>query len=461
MAKGLLGLVVGLGLLQSLFAAIYARGLFQDGVYYLYRIAVSNGFQLVEPARVSVNAVRQAPIVALTRFTDMSLFQRGQVFTFVLLFLPVLTCAACWLIAPRSRKGWIIFPLLHVTVGWAATSFNAIGESALATSFWWCLLFMLVFRTRDIVSQILFLAMCAVAFSMHEGAFPLMAVLLVACAVRYRTAANSLEKVFLILCVPIILAILTREVWWVVNPRVPSDRAMVLDGLASLAFVYVDGHVNLPLVTGLIGCFAMAGLVLADSGLPPARAMVAKRAVLLTFCLVWLLALVALGQEWSFSPGSQVLARYHPVFLSFVLGLVMLGFVVWDVPERIWLQRGVLAIMVMLILAHTGADIAATLRWRAYVADLQSCLSSGQGLVRWNDTLVTGDAEKDMNWRLMSMEWVIPLISIAFAKDGVVRMMIDPRPNITFRPVDPNKPDQLPVLRGIDFAPYRAALKGN
>ena len=61
----------------------------------------------------------------------------------------------------------------------------------------------------------------------------------------------------------------------------------------------------------------------------------------------------------------------------------------------------------------------------------------------------------------MSMEWVIPLISIAFAKDGVVRMMIDPRPNITFRPVDPNKPDQLPVLRGIDFAPYRAALKGN
>ncbi|MGL1576717.1 hypothetical protein ACSTHJ_00350, partial [Vibrio parahaemolyticus] len=90
--------------------------------------------------------------------------------------------------------------------------------------------------------------------------------------------------------------------------------------------------------------------VLADSGLPPARAMVAKRAVLLTFCLVWLLALVALGQEWSFSPGSQVLARYQPVFLSFVLGLVMLGFVVWDVPERIWLQRGVLAIMVMLIL---------------------------------------------------------------------------------------------------------------
>ncbi|MBT2829204.1 hypothetical protein, partial [Staphylococcus coagulans] len=151
-----------------------------------------------------------------------------------LLFLPVMTCAACWLIAPRSRKGWIIFPLLHVTVGWAATSFNAIGESALAASFWWCLLFMLVFRTRDIVPQILFLAMCAVAFSMHEGAFPLMAVLLVACAVRYRTAANSLEKVFLILCVPIILAILTREVWWVVNPRVPSDRAMVLDGLASL-----------------------------------------------------------------------------------------------------------------------------------------------------------------------------------------------------------------------------------
>jgi hypothetical protein len=58
----------------------------------------------------------------------------------------------------------------------------------------------------------------------------------------------------------------------------------------------------------------------------------------------------------------------------------------------------------------------------------------------------------------MSIEWVIPLICIAFAKNGLVTTMIDPRPEMTFRPVDPNKPDRLPVLRGIDFSPYRAAL---
>ncbi|MBC7037525.1 hypothetical protein G6O47_23780, partial [Salmonella enterica subsp. enterica serovar Enteritidis] len=90
------------------------------------------GFHLVDPARTLVQATRQAPVVLLTRFTEMSLFERGQVFTFVLLVLPVLVCAFCWLLAPRDHQGWIVFPLLHVTVGFAATSFNAIGEAGLA-----------------------------------------------------------------------------------------------------------------------------------------------------------------------------------------------------------------------------------------------------------------------------------------------------------------------------------------
>ncbi len=457
--KGLLALALGLGVAQSLFAAIPARGLFQDGVYYLYRIAVSGGFHLVDPARTLVQAARQAPVVLLTRLTDMSLFARGQVFTFVLLVLPVLVCALCWPIAPRHRKGWIVFPLLHVTVGFAATSFNAIGEAALATSYWWLLFFLIVFRTRTIGSQLLFLVLCIPAFALHEGAFPLMAVLIVACGWRYTSADSAGERGFLLLGIVLVAAILLREMWWVITPRVPFDRTLVLDGLASLAFVFTDGHLNLPVVTGLAGCLAIGGLVLAALR-APGRARIWQRIVMFAFCGVWLLAWLALGMEWSFSPGSQTLARYHPVFVSFGLALVMLALVAGEVPERIWLQPGICLIVAMLMLLHAGADLAATMRWRAYVADLQSRLSQGRGLVRWNDTLVTGDAQRDVNWRLMSIEWVIPLVSIAFARDGIVQTLIDPRPEMTFRPVDPNKPDRMPALRGIDFAPYQAAMRG-
>lgn len=457
--KGLLALALGLGVAQSLFAALPARGLFQDGVYYLYRIAVSGGFHLVDPARTLVQAARQAPVVMLTRLTDMSLFERGQVFTFVLLILPVVVCAPCWLIAPRRHKGWIVFPLLHVTVGFAATSFNAIGEAALATSYWWLLFFLILFRTRTIGSQFVFLLLCVPAFALHEGAFPLMAVLIVACGWRYRSADSAVERGFLALGIVIVLAILLREVWWVIEPRVAFDRTLVLDGLASFAFLVTDGHLNLPVVTGLAGCLAIGGLVLAAYR-APAGARTWQRIVLLAFCGVWLLAALALGAEWSFSPGSQTLARYHPVFVSVGLALVMLVLVSREVPERIWLQPGICLIVAMLMLLHAGADIVATMRWRAYVADLQSRLSNERGLIRWGDTLVTGDARRDVNWRLMSIEWVIPLVSIAFARDGIVQSLIDPRPQMTFRPVDPTKPDRMPALRGIDFAPYQAAMKG-
>ena len=87
---GLLCLVLGLTFATSLFASVYARGMFQDGVYYLYRIAEREWFHLVDPARTTVQALRQAPIVLLTRISELSLFERGQAFTFIMLMLPAL-----------------------------------------------------------------------------------------------------------------------------------------------------------------------------------------------------------------------------------------------------------------------------------------------------------------------------------------------------------------------------------
>jgi hypothetical protein len=169
-------------------------------------------------------------------------------------------------------------------------------------------------------------------------------------------------------------------------------------------------------------------------------------------------AAISVFVETSFSPDAQVLARYHPVFVSFGLGLVMLAFHTWKIPERSWLQPATLMIIAALSVAQATADVAATLRWRAYIADLQTRLAATSGLIRWEDTLATGDTARDTNWRLMSIEWVIPLVCIVFAKNGLVKTMIDPRPEMTFRPVDPAKPDRLPAVRGIDFSPYRASL---
>jgi hypothetical protein len=456
---GLLLVVLGLAFATSLFASIYARGIFQDGVYYLYRMAERQSFLLVDPARTTVQALRQAPIVLLTRLTDLSLFERGQAFTFVMLFLPAMLCAICWWIAPADRKGWIIFPILHLTVGFSATSFNAVGETAIATSLWWCMIFLLLFRTRGPASQLPFLALCVLAFRLHEGAFPLMLVLLLSCIIRLKQAVAWRERAFLALAILLIASITVYELLWVIAPRVPADRAMVLHALAHFEYLYHGGHLNLPLVTGAIALLALAGVMLIQWLLPSLDARLRTRQLAIAFCAFSAVAAaISVFVETSFSPDAQVLARYHPVFVSFGLGLVMLAFHTWKIPERNWLQPATLMIIAALSVAQATADVAATLRWRAYIADLQTRLAATSGLIRWEDTLATGDTARDTNWRLMSIEWVIPLVCIVFAKNGLVKTMIDPRPEMTFRPVDPAKPDRLPAVRGIDFSPYRASL---
>jgi hypothetical protein len=446
----------------SLFASVYARGIFQDGVYYLYRIAERQWFHLVDPARTTVQALRQAPIVLLTRFSELSLFERGQTFTFVMLSLPAMLCAVCWWIAPTNRKGWIVFPVLHLSVGISATSFNAVGEAGIAASYWWCLIFLLIFRTRRPISQLLFLVLCVLAFRLHEGAFPLMLLLLVSCAIRFKRTEDWRNRGFLALSILLIAGITFYELLWVIDPRVPADRAMVLRALANFEYIFHSGHINLPLITGTVALLALAGISLIQWLLPASAARLHTLRLAVAFCIFsTIAAAMSLFVETTFSPDAQVLARYHPVFVSFGLGLVMLAFQSWNVPERIWLQPATLLVIAVLSVTQATADIAATLRWRSYVDDLQSRLTTTRGLIRWEDTLATGDPKKDVNWRLMSIEWVIPLVCIVLSKNGLVTTMIDPRPEMTFRPVDPNSPDRLPVLRGVDFSPYRAALAGS
>jgi hypothetical protein len=79
------------------------RPLYQDGAYYLFRVAQHEGFYLVDPARTAVQVIRQAPIVFLSKFTDVSLVVRAQVFSFSMLVMPALMCALCWFILPRDR----------------------------------------------------------------------------------------------------------------------------------------------------------------------------------------------------------------------------------------------------------------------------------------------------------------------------------------------------------------------
>jgi hypothetical protein len=125
--------------------------------------------------------------------------------------------------------------------------------------------------------------------------------------------------------------------------------------------------------------------------------------------------------------------------------------------ERIRVPPAILLILIFLCVAQAAADVAATWRWREYITDVQTRLSTSSGLILWESTLHTGDARRDFNW-CMQHGWQLPIMSIVFAKHGVVRSMVDLPAGSSWRPVDPEKPDELPKLRGIDYRPYIEAL---
>jgi hypothetical protein len=211
-------------LASSLYASFDARGLYGDGASYLVSIYTDQWFELFD-VRTTVQILRQAPVVFLSRYTSASLFECGQVFTFVMLSMPTLLTCLCWFSLPRNRKAWILFPLTSLLTGFAANSMQAIGEAAIATSYYWILLFLLLFRTRSAISQALFLLFCVPAFRLHEGAFPFTAALLLATALRaYTPVILHRERLFVGASTLLLTAIFIYQLRWVVYPQFPDDR---------------------------------------------------------------------------------------------------------------------------------------------------------------------------------------------------------------------------------------------
>ena len=449
-------LVLAANLTCSLYASLGARGTYADGAALLVAI-YDTQWLFVSGTRAVVEILRQVPIVLLSRYTSATLFECGQAFTFSCYRCRQSFAQFCWLIAPRNRRTWILFPLASLLIGFAATSTHAIGEAAIATSYYWILLFLLLFRTRSIKGQALFLLLCIPAFELHEGTFPLTGVLLLAIAMRIHAAAAQLR--FARLASVVLVAIFVYQIHWVIYPKFPGDREHIITGLTHFEFLYADQHFNLPLVTGAVALLALFAVFFVNMTQPVEKATRLANMIAVAWALLALIAVaIAVTTEQSFAPFSQIQARYHPVITSAVLGIIMILLVRFRVPDRTWMNPATIAVLISLCVAQVVADVCATRRWNAYIVDLQSRLVNAHGLIPWEATLHTGDDRVDTDWRIFKIEWVIPYMCIVFAPNGVVNAMIDLPKNLTFRPLDPERPDRLPKLRGVDFAPYKRFL---
>ena len=452
-------LVLTASLAANLYASFDARGLYSDAAGYLVTVYAQQWFLLFD-TRTIVQILRQAPIVLLSKYTSASLFECGQVFTFAMLSWPPVLCACCWFVAPRDRQAWVVFPLASLLVGFSQPQLHAIGEAAIPAGYYWILLFLLLFRVHSTNTQSLFLVLCLPAFRLHEGAFPLTAILLLALALRIHAAVgHPRERLFVGLASLLLTTIFAYQIRWVIYPQFPNDRESILRGFSHFEFLYVDGHFNLPLVTGIVAILALSSVVLVHMIQPEETAARHARLIAFTWSIFALAAIAtAILVEESFSPFAQLQARYNPIVVSAALSTVMLLLIRFQAPDRSWINSTTLFILISLGAAQIVADAAATRRWNTYVADLQSRLLNGRGLIPWETTLHTSNERADINWRLTAIGWVIPFTCIIFAPNGIVSAIINVPEGTTYRPLDPQQTDRLPRLRGIDYSPYERFL---
>jgi hypothetical protein len=449
---------IGVNLIGSAYASLQGRGLYSDGVAYLVGIYHDHWFLLFD-TRTVVQLLRQAPVVLASRYSSASLFECGQLFSFVMLALPWVLCGICWFVLPKNQKQWIAFPVLATLTGWMATSIHAIGEAAIATSYEWLILLMLLFRARSTGWMLLWTALLLPTFRLHEGTFAFLTIIAVSAIIAFRAASSRVERMLLGSGIFILALAISNQIYWVVYPQFPDDRNAIVSGLLNGEFLYYDGHFNLQLVNGIAALLILALLVIAwvsNAGKPSLIAQVIV-AVWALFCVGSVICATIVEQ--SFAPFAHLQARYHPPLVSTILASAMLALSRYPSTNRFLGSPSLLSIIFLLTAIQEVADIAATQRWNAFVYDLRSRLATSQGLIPWETTIHTGNLRADENWRLVKVGWAVPYFSIVYAPNGIVRAIVNTPVETVRPPFNPAQIEQLPMLDGIDYSPYEGSLR--
>lgn len=463
------------------YASYHLRGLYADGIYYLFAIEKANGFSLEYPARMTIHVLREAPAVLLRLCTGIALVPLGQALSFSMAFLPAAFVAVSWFALPAGRKPWILLPILQLLTGAAASSFAAVGEGAIAAGYFWPMLFMLLFRTNSRGGRVAFLLVCLPALFLHEVNIILMLLLLSVCVLRYRTAPLSGERRYYALAAALLIVIVAYEAASILLPYDAADRWSYAAGLVRLEFVFVDHlhRINLSLITGSVALAVILISILDRAGKLGAGSLRLLPVVHIAF-FAYAIAAVILPwlAENTITPYAQMQARNHAIFVSAVLGLLAIVSVNGRISEKTWQQPLVSVVAITLCLTQASWEIAATERWKGYIADFTARLKLGTGLLDWEQIAYSGNYPKDRDWLLMSWSWTMPSMSILLSSNGMVRTMIAaPEPGAAppvrftegtalpairggwgWQPFDPRVPIELPKLPGINYAPYIAAL---
>ena len=220
---------------------VFLRGLESDGVEDLAIIMARNDFFFPDRARFFFHFLYQLPIVFfLKAFPVASLHLIKVVWSFSLLWVHLFSFFGCYLILPKHKKYFILFPLISFILGPMTSLGLSISVSFIVSSYIWMTAFIIYYSNLSLKShKFIFILSLFFSFFSHEMMSYMAWPLIYLCFSKIQKTEKNKLLIFIGIFLLLINSLLSS--FFVIFPRYPAHRSYFIESLTHLSFFYKNG----------------------------------------------------------------------------------------------------------------------------------------------------------------------------------------------------------------------------
>jgi hypothetical protein len=444
--QALFWLAIAVSSLNAAFAIFNARDLAYDGSLYLLGIAAHQTFQLIEPARLSVQVLQQLPAVIAAWFGIQDLWTLGRLFSLGMSGWPVVITTLCWFALPQREKSWIVGPLVNLVLVIPAANFIGIAEGIIASCLLWLAVFLVAFRLNHPFTALAALIVSLACSISHESAVLCLALIAWSAAEQIRRL-RGMPRVLAAAIVAVTLLGALHMTRWIIAPRSAIERG---DFLVSFfgGFLGSLRAPNLPAIASLIaGIFiSIAFRVRRYAG----YAAVAGSTAVLACALV----LVAAPGVFV-SPSRYFAARGLPVAITTVLAAVFVLLRRRGITAAAILAPACMIVFTALVFAQALMQAVTTGLWRDYVMDLRVLVATRHGAVTHSEAMASLAGYRSRFRRELLETWSVQPLSVLLAPGGRVIAVVQPAETERWVPFRLQAPQTFPRMPQLDWSGFR------
>jgi hypothetical protein len=437
---------LALAVITGVYSILSARGLVYDGCYYLLGVAGHRTFQLIEPARTTVQILQQCLAVAGARLGIHDLWTLGVLFSAGASGWPLILTALCWFVLPRGNKSWIAGPLLNLVLAIPATSFIGIGEGIIASCLLWLAFLLIEFRMDKPAGALA--CVCATAACAFSQESAILCLLVIAAAAGFRISdTKGFCRLAALATTLLAAAAAANMLRWILFPRSTIERGDFFVSMLG-GFVGSPAAPNIPVLASLVAAAAVVAVL-------RGRKTVARTCAAVAIAIIaGLLVLLLADPDNMLAPSRYFAARGLPVALTTVLAAFFLLLKRRRQTPARFATSPVLAIILALAATQAAAQGMMTYQWNSYLQALRRMVAVQDGVISHAQAMARLDPRGTRFRRQLLEHWSVEPLSIQLAPRGQVQALVEPAPKARWVPYDPHNPSTLPQAQGLDWSQF-------